>query len=345
VITNVNPTRHLNGNLIVGNNFDDPATARVRWDAKQRVANLQVVVNRSGRVEFNGPYEARGMVEELDSLSGSGVVKFNEAELIVNGDTPSAFNGELQGNGILRLEGLTTGLALGGQNTFTGLIDVATSLLIMSGTASNAVVRMFDRSTLTGNGVFRDLTAIDSLVRPSAGALRFLEGFTLDESSILALPLDGSEAGTVQASSISLGSAALQLIYQGGGTENLFNLITANANDGSTFADLPEGTWLVAGDPGAPSEFRLTYSGNGGHDVVLERTGLFVPPTLNIRMSGTERVIEWPLSAPGYALQRSLTLDPPAWTSDGLPAPTATATEFFVIDGSTDGGKYYRLVR
>ncbi len=342
--------------LTVGRDTDPPGYARVTWHASNKLANdVELSVHRSGFADLGS------FSETVATLSGAGVVNLDAGQLTVQGPAPpSTFAGELRGNGTFRLDGTSAGFELSGHNSFTGAVELASltitngfppvtnthfSELALSGSASNAAVRLLANAVLRGNGVARSLTATNGLIRPGPGALRFLESFSLDAASTLEIDLDGPAAAMIQAHSIDLGGATLALNYHGPGPESLFPLIAANASSGAWFEALPEGTWIISGDPGAPSEFRLTYSGNGGHDVVLERTGLFVPPTLNIRLSGIERVIEWPLAAQGYSLQRSLSLDPPDWTSDGLPTPDATATDFFVIDESVDGERFYRLKR
>jgi len=342
--------------LIVGRDVGPPADARVSWRAANKLADYTAVnINRSGLLDLNG------FSQTMATLSGSGVVNLDGGQLRIQGPAPpSNFAGELRGNGALQVAG-AAGFELSGHNTFTGSVEVALlqvtnaftqevstlfSELNLSGSASNAAVRLQTNAVLRGKGVARSLTATNATIRPGPGALRFLEGFSLDAASTLDLDLDGPDAAMIEAGSIDLGEATLQFTYRGAGPESLFTLISANfANAGSVFGGLAEGAWLVAGDPGAPSEFRLTYSANGGHDVVLERTGLFVRPPLNIRMSGTECVIEWPLSAPGYLLERATSLIPADWSGDGLPAPAATVTDFFIIDNSAEGERFYRLKR
>ncbi|HSH16438.1 MAG TPA: hypothetical protein VLD18_10415, partial [Verrucomicrobiae bacterium] len=218
--------------------------------------------------------------------------------------------------------------------------------LKLTGSASNAVVVLSDGATLTGNGVAKSLAATNAVVRPGPGTLRFLEGFTLDADALLDAVLDGPDAGSVQAGTVHLNEAALRVMYHGLGESNEFALVTANATTGSTFQNYSQGAWLLAGDPAAPSEFQLTYAGGGGHDVVLERAGLFVPPMLSIHpLSATKRRIEWPSSAQGYTLQHTPRLHPPTWTANGLPAPATTATEHCVIDDTSPGQRFYRLTR
>ncbi len=343
----------IQGELVIGNESGLPGqAARVVLQGSGRIDNgAAVTIHRSGVLWLDGSQSLQGITETIGPLSGSGAVELTSGTFNVNlFDNDTSFAGEVRGTGEFQLQGGDHALHLGGHSGFVGSIHVWSGTLNLLGSASNAVVRLDDlsgnqRSVLSGNGVAKGLIASNAVVRPGPGTLRFLENLTLNDTSKLALTLDGPEAGKIAADSIDLGDAALEITYHTSGPENQFTLITANASASSTFHGLAEGTWLVAGDPGAPSEFRLTYSGNGGHDVVLERTGLFVPPTLNIRLSGAERVIEWPLAAQGYSLQRSLSIDPPDWTSDGLPAPDATATDFFVIDDSVDGERFYRLMR
>ncbi len=353
-------TIHLDGPtptvLVVGNDENPPGSARVVWGSSNKAdLDTLVTVNHSGRLDLNG------FAQTIASLGGSGVVDLDSGQLMVRQPpTRSKFAGELRGSGTIRLEGVNAGLELSGHNSFTGTIHTASILvtnqltqqvtelgshLILSGSASNAAVNLLASSLLTGNGAARSLSSFNATIRPGPGAMRFLESCTLEGGTRLELDLDGPGAGSLQALQLNLANGILDVRYQGTGPESLFTLIAAIANPGSTFQGLAEGAWIVAGDPAAPNEFRLTYSGNGGHDVVLERTGLFVPPALSIRLSGAGRVIEWPVAAQGYSLQRALTLDPPGWTSDGLPVTEATATEFFIIDDSSEGERFYRLAR
>lgn len=236
---------------------------------------------------------------------------------------------------------------MGGNSPCEGIPRAWSGGVHLPASVSNAVVHLHPQAALSGSGVARSLAATNAIVRPGPGTLRFLEGFTLDDASRLELALDGPDASMIQASSIELGRAALQLTYHGVGLEDHFTLVSANsAVAGSAFNGLAEGAWLLAGDPAAPSEFQLTYAGNAGHDVVLARAGLFVPPMLSIHpLSATERRIEWPLAAQGYTLQHTPSFHPPAWTTNGLPAPAATATEHFVMDGPSPGQRFYRLTR
>lgn len=344
--------------LVAGNDTDPPGYARVLWGASQKLAiETQVLVNRSGVLDLGS------FSQSAASLNGGGTLDLESGRWSIREQgVASHFAGEIRGHGAFRLEGMEAGLTLSGHNSLTGLIELVSrtvtnqttqavtklgSRLHLTGSASNAVVSVMDGSMLSGHGIARALVASNSTVRPGPGTLRFLESASLDDTSTLALDVDGPEAGNIRADSLALGLAALEFTYHGGGTDNLFPLVLANfAGPDSRFHGLPEGAWLVAGDLGGPSEFRLTYAGNAGHDVLLERTGWFVPPTLSIhREAGGERRITWPVAAQGYALQHSLTLDSPAWTTNGLPSPTATLTEFHVIDSTSGSHGFYRLTR
>lgn len=330
--------------------------ARVLWGAANKIDDqTRVILNTSGTLDLAGHSDTIG------SLSGEGAVLPNSGRLTVSSrGGQAAFAGSLRGTGTFRVEGFDRGFELSGHSSFTGLVQVASQRmtnfpqmiaetpchLILSGSASNAVVALSGESVLSGNGVAQNLTTVNATVRPGPGTLRFLESCTLDAESQLEISLDGPEAGRLQTGQLNLANAALNVTYQGTDPGSLFTLIAARATAGSTFGGIGEGAWLVAGDPAAPSEFRITYVGNNGSNVVLERTGLFAPPLLRIRQLtlGT-RVVEWPIAAQGYTLQYSPTPTAATWTSDGLPVPNVTATVFFVNDRRSGEQHFYRLIR
>ena len=343
--------------LVVGTDASPPGSARAVWGANNKVAaDTLVTVGRHGRLDLNG------FSQTISSLSGAGLVDLDSGQLILRHPAArSQFAGELKGNGTLLLEGVDAGLELSGHSTFTGLVQTVSlmvtnpitqvinelaSHLILSGTASNATVRLLTNSVLCGHGAAKSLITSSAVVRPGPGTLRFLDAVSLDPDSQLAISLDGPEAGSLETGQLNLSNAALNVTYQGTDPGSLFTLIAASATGGSTFDGMAEGAWLVAGDPAAPSEFRLTYAGNNGANVVLERTGLVAPPLLRIRQLtlGT-RVVEWPIAAQGYTLQYSPTLTAATWTSDGLPVPNVTATDFFVSESPSGDQRYFRLIR
>ncbi len=66
--------------------------------------------------------------------------------------------------------------------------------------------------------------------------------------------------------------------------------------------------------------------------------------TLRIFRDGTDAVLAWPNPSPGFQLQSSPSLSPPAWT-DVLTAPAIVGREKQVIWGPASGSRFFRLFR
>jgi len=103
------------------------------------------------------------------------------------------------------------------------------------------------------------------------------------------------------------------------------------------FATTPVSTCLV------PAKTNGTYS-------VTEVTGpALTPPTLTIKVwTGNTVRISWPASYPGFVLQSSPTLHPPAWTNVTSPPATPVVVignQYVVYDVVTTKPKYYRLIQ
>src|SRR5690606_61428 len=152
----------------------------------------------------------------------------------------------------------------------------------------------------------------------------------LDWWTQLWLPLDGPNAARLKTSSLELNSAFLGASYHGDPADT-FTLIEAGSASTDPLRvdgrDLPEGAWIVAGPTDDLNDFQISYTGNGGHDVVLQKVGPYVPPVLRIqRVSPTEHRIAWPLAAHTYHLVHTPSWFPRFWSTNGLPAAATNDT-------------------
>lgn len=349
----------IDGELIIGDNVNPSGHARVFWqDSNLLSTNTHVTVHRSGIMNLADMAPVMGITEWIRTLAGSGIVDLGPNHLIVNpkGFHPE-FSGELRGSGTLQLgwipdpptDTFSGSLTLSGHSPLAGAVNVDLGQLHLLGSLSNAVITLKAACRLNGTGTVRSLVSTDGIIRPGPGTLRVLDHCALDWWTQLWLPVDGPNAARLKTSSLELNSAFLGATYLGDPADT-FTLIEAGSASTSPLRvdgrELPEGAWIVAGPAEDLQEFQITYAGNGGHDVVLQKVGPYIPPVLRIQqVSATERRITWPLTARTYWLEHTPSFFPRFWSTNGLPAAATNDTDFFIIENLPGEERYYRLRR
>ncbi len=203
----------------------------------------------------------------------------NNAALQFNNPSNSTFAGDISGVGSLRTLGTST-LTVTGTHTYTGTTTVNTGTLLVNGSTDGAsAVSVNNTGTLGGSGTVAGTVAVASggTVSPgnspgvlNTGDVSYVAG------SNLAVEVDGDTPGTqydqlVVTGTVALGGANLVT----GGTiaipnANAIVLIDNDDTDAvsGTFAGLPEGALVTING----IEFRISYVGGSGNDVVLTNT-------------------------------------------------------------------------
>jgi hypothetical protein len=349
----------INGELIIGDNVNPSGYSRVFWqDSNLLSTNTHVTVHRSGIMNLADMAPVMGITEWIRTLAGSGIVDLGPNHLIVEPrGLGSEFSGEIRGSGTLQLgwipnpptDTFSGSLTLSGHSPLAGAVNVDLGHLNLRGSLSNAAINLKAVCRLNGTGTVRSLVSTGGIIRPGPGTLRVLDHCALDWWTQLWLPVDGPNAARLKTSSLELNSAFLGASYHGDPADT-FTLIEAGSASTDPLRvdgrDLPEGAWIVAGPAEDLQEFQITYAGNGGHDVVLQKVGPYIPPVLRIqRVSATERRLEWPLAAHTYWLEYTPSFSPRFWSTNGLPAPAANDTDFFIIENLPGQERYYRLRR
>jgi autotransporter-associated beta strand protein len=173
-------------------------------------------------------------------------------------------------------------LVLSGTGTFTGVITINETTLLVNGDFSDSAgVNVQAGTTLGGTGivgmpvVFFGGTVAPGNAPGSTGVLS-TGAFNTTTGSVVSLDINGTTAGTQYDQISATGGVylydatlALNFGYTPaiGDTFVLFNNTTAGAV-GGTFAGLPEGSTLTFG----AATFTITYAGGDGNDVVLTTT-------------------------------------------------------------------------
>lgn len=345
--------------LIIGNDVDSPLSAKVQTQRSNLISTkVEVIVNGSGVFDMVAPDYPERMEQTIGGIAGTGLINLGDGKLILGSTLGEAFSGVINGSGDIQIGlpapiGATSkingSLVVAGDLTFAGPVNVVSGYLnLVNGSLSNSVVTMESGGHLGGSGSIKSLNSDGAEITPGPGTLRVLNDCNLDFWTLWWAHLDGPNKGALHAGTLNLNSAYFGAIYEGTGTETTYTIATTDRGLSSNFrldtVSLPEGGWLVRGDP--PTEFQITYAANSGHDVVLTRYGEFSAPTLSVRqLTSTEHIVEWPLEAHDFFLQHTNPEYLGGWTTNGLPAPTINATVHFVIESNTAPWRLYRLTR
>ncbi|MBI1177002.1 hypothetical protein GC207_06130 [bacterium] len=344
--------------LIIGNDVDPPGTAQVRLLKSALIdAGVPIVINHSGVLHIDSEFYPSGITQVFPGISGTGVIKLDNNYLRIDPSAQSSsFGGRIEGTGRLligkdpRSSDAIPGryFELAGDSTFSGPITVQSAELRISGSVSNAPISLTGGSVLSGTGTAKSLTSNGGIIRPGAGTLRILNDCSLDFWTQLWIHLDGPDQGQFHAGTLELNNAYFGPIYDGTGNQSSYTIVSTDAGVSSLLrrgtVNLPEGAWLLMGNP--TDEFQITYTANAGHDVVLNYFGAYSPPTLSInRVSASESVISWPLSAHDFQLQRTSPENLGRWSTNDLPTANTNNTDHFVVETNSLTSRFYRLIR
>lgn len=281
------------GNFTIGDGVGGAEADEVRYlaDYKQISSASHLQINSSGLLNLNGYPEGVGLV------SGTGPVKLGVGGRLGAGADNSdfTFSGLISGTGSFTKMG--TGIAtLTANSSFTGFAMVNDGTLRVNGTLANADATLFNTSTLGGTGQVRSVLArANTTVSPgnSPGQLSVSQGVTFEPGSIFKVELNGVQAGIsydqiAMNGALNVTNATLSVTAgfnsTAGNTFLLINNYGAGAVHG-TFANLPQNALLTVNG----AQYRISYTGASGNDVVLTRTN--TAPTLN------------PLAAPATAAE------------------------------------------
>lgn len=329
------------GPLVIGDGSGSGSpTVRLLYDTSIP-DTVPITVNLGGLLDLNGLFDTIG------SLAGSGNVSLGSGgNLSVGGDnTSTTFSGIISGAGTFTKPGAGM-LTLTGPNTYTGATTVSGGALWVNGSQPQSAVTVSNGATLGGSGTVGHINVVGGIVAPGTGMLTS-SNITLDASSSFVVELHGTTAGSgygqVNArGTVSLGNAALNAsLTFPSAISNTFTIINNDGSDAvsGTFAGLAEGATLVIGG----AQFRISYAGGSGNDVVLTRLTEPPRPQLTIAPASTGSVrLLWPTNPAGFNLEASTNLSTNIW-SDILPAPLVTGTNNVVTNAMDTPRKFYRL--
>ncbi len=203
------------------------------------------------------------------AVSGTSTVTVDNS-----GSTLTA-SGTISGAGGLTKAGAGE-LILSGSNAYTGATAVTGGLLQIDGTQTGSAVTIGSGATLAGKGSVASVTSNSGKLAPGdagPGILTDTGALTLGTGSTLAIPLNGTTAGTTYSQlnvtgQVNVNDATLDLTL--GFTPTAHEQFTLINNVGSlpvegVFHGLPEGSDVTV----SGQQFQITYKGGDGNDVVL----------------------------------------------------------------------------
>ena len=218
------------------------------------------------------------------AISGTGVLGngvftgsiTNHGAFVYASSAAQTLSGPISGSGSLTNLGPGT-LTLGGNNTYVGNTTVSNGTLLVDGSIASSACTVNSGATLGGTGtVGAVIMASGATNAPGHNGVGTLHSgnVELQAGSTLAIQIDsGANAADKLASSgaVTIGSGA-KLSLSDLGTATLgvgtsYVLVSRTSGAGTTFDGYPEGHYFSVGQ----NDYRITYEGGAGYDVVITR--------------------------------------------------------------------------
>jgi len=294
------------------------------------------------------------MHSDPSTISGNLGLDPGQHDIIVAQGSSLAGTPELTIDAVVSQPLSTTGLQKNGagtlrltaNNTYSGMTVANEGVLRVDGSQPGSRVQIHRAGTLQGVGTVGLVDFMNSggAVAPGAspGILNCSSfNSAAQGAGILRIELNGSNPGANGYDrlnvngTVTLSGIALNLTANfSPNTNQQFIVINNDGSDpvAGAFNGLPQDASVFAGN----QEFRISYSGGTGNDVVLTRIFSGPPPALRIEAIPPTRVrLLWPTNDPAFRLQFGANLTNSNWTA-ALPAPVVTGTNY-VVTNATSG--------
>jgi hypothetical protein len=298
-----------------------------------------------------------GQPQTIGSLAGAGLLKLGSNVLTLGGNNTNSFYfGEITGSGTVIKKGTGEWRFGGASGAFTGALIAHAGTFDIPGWFPLSTVGVMAGATMTGNGTVGHVTSAGGTFSP--GCCPTLMRFTsmnvgLDSASTFRVQLDGTNGVAWARSSqvvvhgtVTLGNATLLGTLGFESTiSNQFTIIDNDGNDpvAGTFKGFPEGTNFVLG----AAQFRISYAGGDGNDVVLTHVADVPPPHLGGLThvgNGQAQITGSGFAGLPYKVEASTNLM--QWTSIGTAKAASPGGELTFTDTDAPNFKYrfYRFL-
>ena len=226
---------------------------------------------------INAPIQLARSQSFVTAASGSrqliiDSVNLGDKTLTLAGSGNCAIVGPISGTGSLT-QASTGETLLNANNTYTGLTTINSGTLRVGGDQSSSPVNL-NNGVLTDQGIVGPLVSQGGKVSPGPQAMTVSGNVILNQSTTVEIKTFGVGSSFFTRlnvnGTVNIGNSTLTVLPPPAPVITPTSLIVAN--DGSdpvvgTFAGLPEGAIITAG----PHQFRISYVGGDGNDVVLVR--------------------------------------------------------------------------
>jgi fibronectin-binding autotransporter adhesin len=306
-------------------------------------------------VQDSGLFDVSATSQSIGSLSGDGIARVQSGTLVL-GAASSTFSGTLTGTAGQIIKSGAGTLTFTGDNSFSGATSVENGTLEVNGSYAGQIT-LGSLGTLCGTGAVGLVTVNGGEISPGPDAAPgVLSGGVTQFSptSRLRVQLDGTAAGTGYDRYVTSGAVlngctldlSLGFSSQPGAE---FTILRKNSSGpiGGFFKSLPEGAIFSLGG----ADFRITYSGGDGNDVVL--TQLTAPPQPAINgftivpkgQSGGGQTTMTGTAAPDTHYIVEACSDLISWDPIGsFDADTAGLFQFTDTDAANHTRRFYRIV-
>ncbi len=242
------------------------------------VLNADVGGGATGAVNINGP------------LSGTANIDPTTGTVTLTQNADSTFDGSITGSQNLVKAGTGNLTLAGTSSAWMGTTAINGGSLVVTGTETGT-----SNVTTSGTGLLSGTGTVDAAqisgtfspgTGPSTTGILTVPNLTLASTATFAADLNGTTAGTSYdqvnvSGAVSLGNAnlALNALYlpMGGDSYVLINNAGSNPVSG-TFFGLPEGAVFTQGG----LQYRITYQGGDGNDVVVTNIASSPNTTLDV---------------------------------------------------------------
>jgi autotransporter-associated beta strand protein len=246
-------------------------------------------VGATATLRLSNNIHATSTATQLATINGSGTIQLNGATRALNvDDGPQAIDlridANIAGTGTAGLAKTSPGVAmLTGTGTYTGQTLIGDGTLLVNGTLDPTGFVLPSRATATigGIGNVGEIAVGSGRLAPglSPGILTS-HGVVIGAGFPLVIELNGTTPGAAGYDQlrvigpVHIGHAVLELSVAAGFTPPPLSTYTILDNDGSdpingTFEGLDEGATVAAGG----LDFRISYVGGDGNDIVLSHSG------------------------------------------------------------------------
>jgi len=343
------------GPLTIGLGLDGAYGDIVRTVLGGQLSSNNVVnISSSGFLDVSANYS---YVTSVGSLTGSGNIQLGNQALDCGYDnTSTTFGGSINGGvGGYVLKFGTGALTLTGSGSFPGIVQCEAGQLYINGAMPSAIVSFVNGGWLGGTGTVGPIGFSQGTLAPGVNGPGILNigsgGVALNTNDIFVARINGTTAGSGYSQlnvtgTVSLGNANLQLVMPVAGVTNS-QLILIN-NDGSdavtgTFAGLPEGATAVANNG---AQFKISYRGGTGNDVVLTQTSPPSPPKfahIKELAGGSMQLNGIGLSNLSYTVWANTNLTTTNWIILGTAAAVSTNVQFIDGNATNFSRRFYRF--